>query len=42
MCVLERRNVIGGAAVTEEIIPGKTRQVISECSISMGSWDLWL
>lgn len=23
VCVLERRNVLGGAAVTEEIIPGK-------------------
>lgn len=23
VCVLERRHVIGGAAVTEEIIPGK-------------------
>lgn len=22
VCVLERRNVIGGAAVTEEIVPG--------------------
>ena len=23
VCVLERRHVIGGAAVTEEIVPGK-------------------
>ena len=29
VCVLERRNVVGGAAVTEELIPGLTNKTVA-------------
>lgn len=36
--VFERRHVIGGAAVTEEIIPGEPREVGGDAGVITGDW----